>query len=118
MPFNIRMQYQGRQVWFPVLGVLGLLGVLFFLIMVVLTHDYARVVGPIWILAAIGLYVIYRRRLGLPLFRSLQRDWETATKQVLEAAEEFKSLEEYEAALAERDAAELHLRVERPDKNP
>jgi hypothetical protein len=36
----------------------------------------------------------------------MPRDWETATKQVLKAAEEYKSLEDYEAALAERDAAE------------
>src|SRR6184192_4941255 len=47
MPINIRLTYKGNQVWFPVLGVLGLLGVLFFLIMVLLTHHYARIVVPI-----------------------------------------------------------------------
>ena len=102
MPLNIQMTYQGRQVWFPVLGVLGFIGVLFFLIMVVLTHDYARVVGPIWVLAAVGLFAWYRRKRGLPIFKTLPRDWETATKRVLLEAEEFKSLEEYEAALGER----------------
>lgn len=102
MPLNIRVQFRHRRVWFPVLGALGFLGVLFFLIMVILTHAYARIVGPVWVLAAIGLYVFYRRKHGYPLFKSLPRDWETATKQVLESAEEFKSLEEYEAALAEK----------------
>jgi hypothetical protein len=74
--------------------------------MVILTHDTARIVGPIWIGVAVLIYVAYRRRNGYPLLKSLPRDWETATKQVLQAAEEFKSLEEYEAALAERDIAE------------
>jgi hypothetical protein len=55
--------------------------------------------------AAVLIYVVYRRRHGYPLFRSLPRDWETATRQVLKEAEEFRSLEEYEAALSERDAA-------------
>ena len=104
MPLNIQMTFKGRPVWFPVLGALGFLGVLFFLAMVILTHDYARIVGPIWVAAAIVIYILYRRRRGYPLFRSIPRDWETATRRVLKEAEEFRSLEEYEAALAERDA--------------
>ena len=104
MPLNIRMTYRGNQVWFPVLGVLGFLGVLFFLVMVLLTHHYARIVGPLWVLAAIALFFLYRRKQGLPMFKTLPRDWETATKKVLLEAEEFKSLEEYEAALNEHRA--------------
>ncbi|HYM51438.1 MAG TPA: APC family permease [Candidatus Limnocylindrales bacterium] len=106
MPLNLQVTFRGRRVYLPVLGALGFVGVLFFLLMVILTHAYARVVGPVWVLIAIGIYVVYRRRHRYPLFRSIPRDWETATKQVLEAAEEFKSLEEYEAALAERELRE------------
>src|SRR5205085_938096 len=62
MPINIRVNYKGRYVWFPVLGVLGFLGVLFFLIMVLLTHQYARIVGPLWVLAAVALFAWYRRK--------------------------------------------------------
>ena len=101
MPLNIRMTYKGNQVWFPVLGLLGFLGVLFFLVMVILTHQYARIIGPLWVIAAVALFVVYRRQRGLPMFKTLPRDWETATKKVLLEAEEFKSLEEYEAALSE-----------------
>jgi basic amino acid/polyamine antiporter, APA family len=104
MPINIRVTYKGNQVWFPVLGVLGLLGVLFFLVMVLLTHHYARIVGPLWVAAAIVLFALYRRRRGLPVFKTLPRDWEGATKKVLLEAEEFQSLEEYEAALSEHRA--------------
>jgi len=104
MPLNIRMTYKGNQVWFPVLGLLGFLGVLFFLVMVILTHQYARIIGPLWIAAAVVLFIVYRRKRGLPMFKTLTRDWETATKKVLLEAEEFKSLEEYEAALSEHRA--------------
>lgn len=102
MPLNIRLNYHGRTIWFPLLGVLGFLGVFFFLIMVLLTHQYARIVGPIWVLGALALFAWYRRKRGLPIFKTKERDWETATKRVLLEAEEFKSLEEYEAALRER----------------
>jgi basic amino acid/polyamine antiporter, APA family len=104
MPINIRMTYKGNQVWFPVLGFLGFLGVLFFLIMVLLTHQYARIIGPLWVIGAIILFAMYRRKRGLPILKTLPRDWETATKRVLLEAEEFKSLEEYEAALSEHRA--------------
>src|SRR5437879_3741695 len=104
MPINIRITYKGNQVWFPVLGLLGFLGVLFFLVMVLLTHQYARIIGPLWVIAAVALFMMYRRRRGLPMFKTLPRDWETATKKVLLEAEEFKSLEEYEAALSEHRA--------------
>jgi hypothetical protein len=50
------------------------------------------------------LFILYRRKRGLPMFKTLPRDWETATKKVLLEAEEFKSLEEYEAALNEHRA--------------
>jgi APA family basic amino acid/polyamine antiporter len=105
MPLNIRIRFHGQPVWFPVLGVVGFLGVFFFLVMVIATHAYARIAGPLWVLLAFGLYAVYRRRHKLPIFRTVSRNWETVTKQVLESAEEWQSLEEYEAALADRDRA-------------
>ncbi|MDQ6711013.1 MAG: APC family permease [Candidatus Dormibacteraeota bacterium] len=104
MPLNIQIQYKGRQVWFPLLGVLGFLGVLFFLVMVLLTHEYARIVGPIWVVGAVILFAVYRRKRGLPMFKTLDRDWVSATRKVLLEAEEYKSLEEYDAALEDHRA--------------
>jgi basic amino acid/polyamine antiporter, APA family len=104
MPLNVQIRYKGRNVWFPLLGVLGFLGVLFFLIMVLLTHQYARIVGPIWVLGAIALFAVYRRKRGLPILKTLDRDWVTATRKVLLEAEEYRSLEEYDAALEEHRA--------------
>ena len=103
MPLNVRIRFKGNQVWFPLLGVIGFLGVLFFLVMVIATHAYARVAGPAWVLLAFLLYVLYRRRRRLPALGTVPRDWERVTKTVLTSAEEWQSLEEYEANLAERD---------------
>jgi APA family basic amino acid/polyamine antiporter len=102
MPLNLALQVGRERVWFPVLGALGFLGVLFFLVMVLATHAYARIAGPVWVALAVALYLLYRHRRRLPLLSPLRRDWEGVTREVLAEAEEFESLEEYEAALAER----------------
>jgi APA family basic amino acid/polyamine antiporter len=103
MPLNVPIKYRGRTVSFPVLGVLGFIGVAITLFEVVLTHPLGRIAGPAWILLALIVYFVYRRLQGLPSLSSQPHDWEAAQKRVLQEAEEFESLEEYEGALAERD---------------
>ena len=105
MPLNVRIRFRGRQIWFPILAVVGIIAMLFFLIMVVATHAYARVAGPLWVVGAFLFYMLYRRRRRLPVLRTIPRDWDSVTRQVLMSAEEWKSLEEFEAAIAERNAA-------------
>jgi APA family basic amino acid/polyamine antiporter len=104
MPLNIPIKVRGRVVSFPVLGVLGMIGVAITLFEVVLTHPLGRIAGPLWVLIAASLYFAYRKHQGLPAFGNVPRNWEDAQKRVLREAEEFESLEEYEATLAERDA--------------
>jgi hypothetical protein len=72
-------------------------------VMVVATHAYARIAGPVWVVLAFAFYALYRRRRQLPVLGSIPRDWETVQRKVLESAEEWESLEEYENALAQRD---------------
>ena len=105
MPLNVAIRYRGRVVSFPVLGCLGLLGVAITLFEVVLTHPLGRIAGPLWVLICASLYLAYRKHQGLPAFGNIPRNWEDAQKRVLREAEEYESLEEYEAALAERDAS-------------
>jgi basic amino acid/polyamine antiporter, APA family len=105
MPLNVTIRYRGRPVSFPVLGVLGMIGVAITLFEVVLTHPLGRIAGPLWVLICASLYVAYRRHQGLPAFGNIPRKWEEAQKRVLREAEEYESLEEYEAALAERDGS-------------
>ncbi len=103
MPLNLEVGYQGRKVKFPVLGVIGMFGVLLILFEVILTHKIGRIAGPAWIVLCFIYYAWYRRKMDLPVFKSIQRDWESEQKAVLESAEEFELLEHYRLALAERD---------------
>ncbi|HSR12175.1 MAG TPA: hypothetical protein VLS90_12095, partial [Thermodesulfobacteriota bacterium] len=105
VPLNVEIDYKGRRVKFPVLGVIGLLGVGLILFEVILTHEIGRIAGPAWIALTFLYYVWYRRTMKMPVFGSLRRDWEREQKAVLESAEEFDLLEHYLLALSERDKA-------------
>ena len=103
MPLNIPISYRGRRVQFPLLGVLGMLGVGLILFEVILTHKIGRIAGPAWVAASFLYYVWYRRSQNLPVTASIAHDWEAEQRKVLEEAEEFELLEEYNTALAQRD---------------
>jgi APA family basic amino acid/polyamine antiporter len=103
MPLNIGVRYRGRKVNFPVLGIIGTAGVLFVLTEVVITHTIGRIAGPTWVVLCFLYYAWYRRKVKLPVFRTIKRDWEAEQKAVLQSAEEFELLEHYRLALAERD---------------
>jgi basic amino acid/polyamine antiporter, APA family len=102
MPFNLPIHVGGRTVEFPILGIVGMLGVSTILFEVILTHDVGRIAGPGWIIVAVLLYMLHRRRQRLPLVGNIPRDWEATQKRVLLEAEEYESLEQYEEALAAR----------------
>ncbi|MCK4427091.1 MAG: APC family permease, partial [candidate division Zixibacteria bacterium] len=110
MPLNIKLKYKGRKVLFPILGVIGALGVATILFMVVLTHTIGRIAGPVWILLCFCYYAWYRRSKGLPIFKSIEHNWEKQQMEVLTSAEEFDLLEQYKIALAERDKKRTELK--------
>jgi len=117
MPVNLPLRVRGRQVQFPLLGVVGMIGVGLILFEVILTHKIGRIAGPAWVAASFAYYVWFRRNQKLPVLGSLPRDWEGEQRRVLEEAEEFESLEEYNTALAQRDR-ERGLRAARPAQGP
>jgi APA family basic amino acid/polyamine antiporter len=106
VPLNVSLTLKKRKVHVPLLAFLGTLGVSTIFVEVVYTHTIGRIAGPAWVLVCIGLYLIYRKRMGLPLFKSLPRDWEKEQEAVLRSAEEFDLLEQYKLALRERDKLE------------
>ena len=104
VPLNVRWHRgDGQMIAVPIIGLLGLLGVLITLAEVVLTHAIGRIAGPAWVLLCLVYYVLYRRRQGLPVWRSVKHQWEEQQRAVLKDAEEFDLLEEYEFALAQRN---------------
>lgn len=103
MPINLKFSHKGRKVDFPILGIFGMLGVATILFMVVLTHSIGRIAGPAWVILCLIYYAWHRKKEGLPVFKSIKHDWEKEQMEVLTAAEEYDSLEQYKNALAERD---------------
>lgn len=103
MPLNLPLRVRGRRIQFPLMGVLGMLGVGLILFEVILTHKIGRIAGPAWVAVAFLYYLWFRRRQALPMLGSIARDWEGEQRKVLEEAEEFELLEEYNAALERRD---------------
>ena len=110
VPMNIPIQTKRGKVLLPVLGVVGALGIASVLLVVLYTHDIARVAGPLWVAGCFIYYAWYRHGRRLPILHSVKRDWETEQKAVLTSAEEFDLLEQYKVALADRDKRAL-----RPD---
>jgi len=103
MPLNLKLNFRGRKVDFPILGVIGMLGVATILFEVVLTHTIGRIAGPSWVVLCFLYYVWFRRSQKLPIFKSIKHDWEKEQIQVLTSAEEYDLLEQYKIALKERD---------------
>jgi APA family basic amino acid/polyamine antiporter len=115
MPLNVKVNYRGRKVDFPILGVFGLIGVSLILFEVILTHPIGRIAGPAWCVFCILLYFIYRRRMGRPLLGNVPRNWEAKQIEVLTSAEEFDLLENYKQALIERDRRAKHAGKKPPN---
>jgi APA family basic amino acid/polyamine antiporter len=110
MPLNLKIGYKGRKMDFPVLGVIGMLGVATILFEVVLTHTIGRIAGPSWVILCLVYYVWYRKKSGLPVFKSIKHDWESEQIKILTSAEEYNLLEQYKLALAERDKKKKEIK--------
>lgn len=95
MPINIPFTYKGNRVEFPVIAVVGFIGILSILVFTMITHEIGRVAGPLWIVFGLVGYLVYRRRKGLPVFRSQKHDWRKAQLTILQSAGELEMMDEY-----------------------
>lgn len=102
VPFNLKLKYKGITVDFPLIGVLGGLCLIFIFFEVLMIHKVARVAGIFWVLACVSYYIIYRKKVGHPIFKSLKRNWEKDQIELLTNAEEFDLLEQYKNSLVEK----------------
>lgn len=102
MPLNVKI----KGVDVPILGILGLIATCAMLAVVLWTHELGRIAGPAWILLWLAYYLWFRWREKLPLLGSSKRHWEKDQIAILTSAEEFDLLEQYKAALEERDEKE------------
>ncbi len=104
VPGNVKWKRKdGTIIEVPVIGFVGLTGVFSIWLTVMITHDIGRIFGPLWVLACLGYYIVFRRRSRLPILRSLKHDWEKEQVDVLTNAEEYELVEQYKQALIQRD---------------
>jgi APA family basic amino acid/polyamine antiporter len=104
VPGNIKWKRKdGSVVEVPVIGLIGVISVFATWLTVMITHDIGRIFGPLWVVACIAYYVIFRRRNRLPVLASIQHDWEKEQVDVLTGAEEYELVEQYKQALIRRD---------------
>ncbi|MCX7968580.1 MAG: APC family permease [Armatimonadetes bacterium] len=98
VPFNIRF----GEVEIPVLGVLGVIGTFAMVVIVLWTHEIARITGPLWVAAWIAYYVWYRQKTGKPVFRSIPRDWDKEQLEILADTGEWELYERFRIELERR----------------
>jgi len=104
IPLNVPLTFRGERVQFPIIGVIGFIGIFAILIFTLITHPIGRIAGPAWIIFGIGLYLLYRKRKKLPLFRSHKRDWRSEQVEILRRAGELELMDEYIANVKASDA--------------
>jgi hypothetical protein len=103
IPINIPMTFRGERVEFPVVAIIGFIGITAILAFTLITHPIGRIAGPSWIAFGIILYFFYRKRKGLPLFRSRKRDWRSEQIEILRRAGELELMDEYVANVRASD---------------
>lgn len=104
IPLNVPMRFRGEDVQFPVVAVAGFAGIAAILVFVLITHHIGRIAGPSWLLFGFFVYLIYRLRKGLPVFRSQQRDWQREQVRILKNAGELELMDEFVGKVKARDS--------------
>ncbi len=101
-PYRVPLNVRWRGVEIPIPGVLGVIGTGLMVVIVVWTHDIARVMGPLWVGLWVLYYAWYRRRNGKPIWGNLPRDWEAQQLRILEETGEWELLERFRIELERR----------------
>jgi APA family basic amino acid/polyamine antiporter len=94
-PYRVPLNLRWRDVEIPIPGVLGVIGTGLMVLIVLYTHDIARIFGPIWVGLWVLYYAWYRRRTGRPVWGSLPRDWDAQQLKILEDTGEYELLERF-----------------------
>ena len=103
VPWNVPVRRNGETYSVPLVGVIGLIFLASVLVMVVITNPIGRVAGPIWVLAGIAFFTLYRRHRNLPVLSSIPRDWSHEQIEVYRESGENALADEYQEALRRRE---------------
>jgi APA family basic amino acid/polyamine antiporter len=104
-PYRVPLDIRLGNCEINVFGIASMLGTFGMLIIVLWTHAFARIMGPLWILGSIAYYLWYRRRTGRPLFGSLQRNWDQEQLEILADTGEHELYERFKIEVERRKRA-------------
>jgi len=105
IPLNIPVRFRGERADFPIVGVIGFAGIFSILIFTMLTHAIGRIAGPLWLIAGVVIYLVYRARKRLPLLGSRPVDWSAQQITILRDAGELELMDEFVEKLRKRGRA-------------
>jgi APA family basic amino acid/polyamine antiporter len=71
-PFKIPLNIRIRGKAIPITAIIGGLATASTWLIVIWTHQYGRVVGFVWVVIGVLIYVIYRRSTHRPIFRKIE----------------------------------------------
>jgi APA family basic amino acid/polyamine antiporter len=117
-PYKVPLNFRWRDKEIPILGLCAILGTGGMLSIVVWTHDIARIMGPLWVAGWVVYYIWYRWRSGLPVFRSVKRDWDAHQLEILADTGEWELYEQFKIEVERRKRQNNHSvpnRVRQPD---
>ena len=92
----------------PVPGVCAVLGTFGMLGIVLWTHEFARIMGPLWVLAWIAYYFWYRRKTGRPIMKSLPHNWDAEQLEILADTGEWELYERFKIEVERRKKPNNH----------
>jgi len=91
VPLNIH--WGGTEV--SILGFAAVIGTFGMLVIVLWTHQFARIMGPLWVLGWVAYYFWYRHRTGRPLIGNLPRNWNEEQLEILADTGEWELYERF-----------------------
>lgn len=109
VPWNVLVRRGGETYSVPLVGVIGLLFLISVLVMVVITNPIGRVAGPLWVVAGLIFFTLYRRHRGLPVLSSVPRNWAKEQIEVYRESGELVLADEFEDALRRRERRDKNL---------
>jgi APA family basic amino acid/polyamine antiporter len=113
-PYRVPWNFSWRDTQIPVLGFCAVLGTGAMLAIVIWTHAIARILGPLWILVWAAYYIFYRRRSGLPLFGSIERNWDADQLEILADTGEWELYEQFRIEVERRKRRNDQSSVAKP----
>lgn len=113
-PYKVPLNFRWRDREIPVLGLFAVLGTGGMLGIVIWTHAIARIMGPLWVAAWVAYYIFHRRRNGLPVFKSVQRNWDVDQLEILADTGEWELYEQFKIEVERRKRRNNHSSVTKP----